>query len=489
MSCKSLWRSSLIPLLSALIELSPAAVAAQVYEITNLGTLCDPSSEFSCLAPDGGSRAFDVNNWGRVVGTSLWVDGPLGCFRTAPNQAIKPTDRLALDVFAQSLACVAYSINDNGSVVGTRWNTQLEIGDPLAFVYGAQMTTLKTLLDCPMIPGPPIGCRGSYGFALNNTGRIVGTAQTHIEPNFPYHAFRVNLPADSLEDLGTLPLPNLENTSEAAGINEQNFIVGSSYTIPGGVVQRAVLFTDKVSDLGTLGGSACTFCSSAANAINNVGLGQVVGWATPSVNGPRHAFMLELKFFGNSDMVDLGDLCAGNANGLCRSEAFAINDFGQIVGESQWEYGNQSTHAFTYRAQTGVMQDLNSSLSLVDRVLWELTDARGINDLGQIVGTGVYLGQHVRAYRLDPPPIQLAANLDEVLEHFNLADAGVEQSLRGKLGAIQNAVARNDLAAACGQTNALDQEVQAQAGRALTERQATTMMAGTTFLHGKLNCR
>ena len=44
MSRKSAWRSLAIPVLAVVIELSPSRVAAQTYEITDLGTLCDPST-------------------------------------------------------------------------------------------------------------------------------------------------------------------------------------------------------------------------------------------------------------------------------------------------------------------------------------------------------------------------------------------------------------------------------------------------------------
>ena len=185
-------------------------------------------------------------------------------------------------------------------------------------------------------------------------------------------------------------------------------------------------------------------------------------------------------------MHDLGTL--GGVGCLnCRSAAFAINNIGQIVGESEIVHGSP-THAFLYRVQAGVMQDLNHALSLLDQVTWELTDARGINDLGQIVGTGQYLGL-TRAYRLDPPPFRLAANVERLLEIFNLADRGLDQSLRSKLRAIQGALARSNLPAACGQTDAFDNEVRAQVGRGLTQSQATKLTAGAALLRRDLECR
>ena len=71
----SQWPSAAILVLAAVIVLRPSRAAAQTYEITDLGTLCDASSGFACFAPAASGLALDVNNWGRVVGTSPWVDG------------------------------------------------------------------------------------------------------------------------------------------------------------------------------------------------------------------------------------------------------------------------------------------------------------------------------------------------------------------------------------------------------------------------------
>ena len=61
--------------------------------------------------------------------------------------------------------------------------------------------------------------------------------------------------------------------------------------------------------------------------------------------------------------------------------------------------GDTATHAFV--TVNGVMTDLNSLLAPEDAALWELKDARGINDAGQVVGTGTFNGQ-TRAFVLTP---------------------------------------------------------------------------------------
>ncbi len=63
-----------------------------------------------------------------------------------------------------------------------------------------------------------------------------------------------------------------------------------------------------------------------------------------------------------------------------------INTFGQVVG---WAYKDGSSHAFV--TDNGVMLDL-SSLLVSTAIGYHLDDARGINDLGQIVVYGNYNG-------------------------------------------------------------------------------------------------
>jgi uncharacterized membrane protein len=62
-------------------------------------------------------------------------------------------------------------------------------------------------------------------------------------------------------------------------------------------------------------------------------------------------------------------------------------------------------HAFLY--QNGVLFDLNALLA--STAGWELTAAYGINDAGQIVGTGILDGVE-HAFQLDPfhPGLRLA---------------------------------------------------------------------------------
>ena len=113
-----------------------------------------------------------------------------------------------------------------------------------------------------------------------------------------------------------------------------------------------------MTDVGTLP----TGFSANATGIN--ASGQVVGYA-PLTSGDTHAFL-----YTGGSMTDLGTL------GGHDSEAFGINDGGEVVGEAEL-FDNARNHAFLYSA--GVMTDLGS-------LGGNPSYAVGINDIGQIAG-------------------------------------------------------------------------------------------------------
>lgn len=294
----------------------------------------------------------------------------------------------------------AYGINDEGQVVGlSKLNAQ---------VYHAFFWDGGTMTDLGTLGGPQ-----SSAVDINNAGQVVGSS--HVSSG----KTRAVLWQDGvMQNLGTIG----GDSSGASGINSAGQVVGSdSFT---GAYSRAFLWQNgSMQLLGTFGGH------SSADDINDAA--QVVGASSTGGPSPQtHAFLWQ-----NGAMQDLGSL-AGES-----SRAHAINNAGQVVGESLaslvspfpihaflWEHGAMQDlgtlggnfsyaydindkgqvvgfstnaagigHAFLW--ENNMMKDLNGLIPADSG--WVLVEARAINKRGQIAGYGRINGQ-VRAFLLTP---------------------------------------------------------------------------------------
>jgi probable HAF family extracellular repeat protein len=150
--------------------------------------------------------------------------------------------------------------------------------------------------------------------------------------------------------------------SVALGLNNNGQIVGYSFQ---GEDYQAFLFSyaDKsMTEIGSLGGKL-----NAACAINSAG--QVTGYSQDE-NGKLLAF----GFSRNAPIASLGTLDGGSA-----SEAFGINNRGEVVGDSQSGHQNHRPVLFSNNS----VQDLGLGESSEPDAL---ETAYAINDSAQIVG-------------------------------------------------------------------------------------------------------
>jgi probable HAF family extracellular repeat protein len=299
----------------------------------------------------------------------------------------------------------ANAINASGEVTGFSYLTRWKPPNPdpnakwHAFVYsGGVMRDLGTL-----------GGALSSGTAINASGQIAGFAFTTTNARFAFLYSN-----GVMMNLGTLG----GSSSDGTGINASGQVTGTA-AVAGDMTEHAFLYSNGVmTDLGTLGGAG-----SGASGIN--ASGQVTGSAdvpsSPGCGTPNgHAFL-----YSNGTMRDLGALSGG-----CNSNGIAINDAGQVTGQSSLN-GYQEQHAFLWSG--GVMQDLGT--------LGGYSDPFGINSKGQVVGTSIapngqnhaFLYTDGRMYDLNQLVTGLAGTLLSVANGINDSGQIVANGCSGSL--------------------------------------------------------
>ncbi len=237
------------------------------------------------------------------------------------------------------------SINDQGEIAGYATSyTQSGTAHGHAFVYShGRMTDL----------GVPPGCVECGAQSISATGQVVGDCSMTSGLDRPF------LYDSRTRKMTLLALPAPYTHGRVSQVNDKGESIGQVSTADC-TCHAALWRGGQMIDLKEPPGEA----NGGGGGINNQG--EAVGGCGVK-NGPARAFLLFLWKH------------APNISALQRYPN-AIPD-----------------HAFVYRE--GKMQDLNTLIP--KDAGWVLTDARGINDRGQIVGNGEHNGQG-RAFLLTP---------------------------------------------------------------------------------------
>jgi probable HAF family extracellular repeat protein len=360
--------------LCGLLLIVPPVLEAQLtYTVHDLGTLGGT-----------GSLGNALNNSGRVAGASYLLDNQAqNAFVTGANGAL-PLRNLGTLGGTESFG---QAISDSGLVAGIASTGSDSFHAFLTDGNGGALGDLGTL-----------GGSNSYAYGLNGAGQVAGYFTRNNGVN---HAFLTDSRSMAPVDLLTLPGGS---QSFAFAVNASGQVTGYSGTASG--FNHAFISDPDggaLRDLGTLGGRF-----SFGAAINNAG--SVAGRSETSTVG-QHAF---LSGPNGGPLLDLGTL------GGFSSYAEGVNSAGVAVGYS-FLSDNGTQHAFIYTAAER-MRDLNGLL--VAGTGWVLTDAKAINDRGQITGTGKF-GTEMHAFLLTPVPAELRIVSISHLENGNIRVRGL----------------------------------------------------------------
>jgi probable HAF family extracellular repeat protein len=337
------------------------ALAQTSYTITDLGVLNEWYSEAHGLN-NGGWAVGEYEPAGALYQHAFLYDG-----QTAAGLLIPPNNYT-----------IAWGINDANVVVGE----YLPNPNPITFLIEAFKYSNGVVTGLGYLSSSSY----SSAHAINRLGQIVGESSTNSTGSV-IRAVLWNT-NDAKIDLGVLS----GNYSSANAINNSGIIVGES-SVEGTTNTQAFIYINSIAPLGTLGGDY-----SSAKGINDAGV--VVGESTEAAGGVTN---LQAFVYKNGSMTSLR--AQATALGADSSSASAINNLGQIVG--YLGYG-QLLQAFLFDGTS--MVNLNQYIP-PSSAFASLATADGINDKGQIIGSGTLTNGDYHGFLLTPskPWILLSA--------------------------------------------------------------------------------
>ena len=272
-------------------------------------------------------------------------------------------------------------IDANGLVSG-----QTEVGPGFTQQHAVVWAFTEGVGYLPIDLGTLSGSSASESGGMNDLGHIVG--------NSAGHAFLSTLRRGvaSTSDINSFAPAGITLTA-GHDINNSDAIIGDGG--PGGA--GAFYLKPRKRGLFTfvqVGGLDNTNPDTTLNRLSNTGA--AVGISMSPATSTQHAILFRLDAIAGAQIItDLGVLPGGS------SVANDITDTGVIVGKST----NSSAQSFGYiwrpRAK-GRYTAVNLNTEVTLPAGWVITEARGINEAGQIAVNALDASQHPRAMLLTP---------------------------------------------------------------------------------------
>lgn len=298
------------------------------------------------------SAVWGINDNGIVVGAGETGTGAIHAAAWIEGKAIN------LGGLPGGDSSRAFSINNADQITGWAHNEQ---GEVRPVRWDRASPTLWTITDLGTLGG-----NTGWGNHINASGVIVGRSDLSTGR---YHAFSAEVGAPPI-DLGIMSYPQSRGYSEALGINDAGVIVGYAYATLFGPDHAMLIDAEGVHDITPPG----QFTFARAHAVNS---SKTVAGILTLPGGQSDGF--EAAVYTTAD----GWIELGVVSGLAESEAYDINDAGDVVGVS-YDLSTQIYKGFI--ARDGKVVELDT---VVTNAPGTITDAHEINAGGEIAANAV----------------------------------------------------------------------------------------------------
>jgi len=373
----------------ALTIFGKLAVATLVVGIANAQTNYSIMAldQLSPTAGFGVNRAYGLNDNGLIVGQAYNLS-------TNKNQAVYWDASTGIITSILGQTGIARSVNNSGVIVGETKRATLGNPNGFAFSWGIGDTSLTNL--------GTLGGLHSGAYDINDSGVITGWSK--IDPNgyspniHRTHAFKYE--DGVMTDLGTVSTPT--GYSRGHGINDLNEVAGRASLINFENSDKHMANWDADGNISSNVTGVGSY--STAQDINNLGIivGNAYDESAGFINFTDRAAVWDangLHFLSG----DTNDGFGGNGD---YGRAWAINDSGVIVGNS---FDNTVAEDSIAMVSFDGVNMFNLNNLVIDGGDWSvLSDAYSINELGQIVGYGIHDGVE-KAFLLTPTAVPVPA--------------------------------------------------------------------------------
>lgn len=369
-------------LLALSLSTLTAGLYAAPYEITDLGGL------------DGErSIVYDINQAGTAVG---FASGPLDedGNRTFFVHAVQYDTAGNLDLGTLPEGTISEAVGINDAMVSVGYANETSENDagqtisknfPVVFEGG----TVSKLPDLA-------GLVGAVAYDVNNQNVVILGGSYDVDSDDEFNSSSRAFVFDRQTEQYTMIEPFAEGANRRSfvtSIDDNGDLVGFSDVKVAEDNFSIASYITNVADVSTLTQLPSVdnremFARSVNSKKEVVGNIYISG-----TNDQREAFYVDMSTA--SPQIEFLGFFADNFND---SRANDINNMGQVVGRALISVPTlRETAAFLY--ENGEMKDLNKLVAC--NTPWKLTEARAINDSGQIIGVGSLDGE-VRTFRLDP---------------------------------------------------------------------------------------